>query len=245
MTKEPGGDALGLLEPRHHRRRIQPELQLLGAVDHDALNRPALGKRPEQRPPPAAEVLEPEQPNLPAPAEALGEGGGVGGDRLCAVEQPVPAVPPVPLAETLEVLRVDHLELAIALALEGVAIVPRLQRRPEGLRRGALRHQVAKQPVERADEVLRPLESPEHVAAELPEHAAEDHRALEVVAGLAAGAAQAGGELLEGAERRVEPAGHAALRGEPDQIVAQRPLPECQQVRRRGERLLRGSPEGL
>ena len=138
---------------------------------------------------------------------------------------------------------VDELQLPVPLALEGVAVGAGLERVPEGGRRCPLCDQVAEQPVERADEVLGPLEPAEDLAAELAEHAAEDHGALEVVAGVAAGVAEPGGQLLEGAERRVEPAGDAAGGGEADQVVAQAALAEGQEVAGRRERLVRGRLE--
>jgi hypothetical protein len=90
---------------------------------------------------------------------------------------------------------------------------------------------------------LRPVEATEHIAAELAEDSAQDHRPLEIVAWLPPGAAEADGQLLESAERRVEPAGDAALGRQTDQVVAEAALAEGEEVGGRGKRLRRSGLE--
>jgi hypothetical protein len=242
--KEPTGDAPRFLQADHPRFQPVAEVQLLAGVDGDAIEDCAVEQRTQQHAPTAAQVLEAEKPDLPAPAEPCGERRGIGGDRDGAVEQVVPTVAPAASRETGQVLGVDDLELGVAGELEAVAVGARLEGGPEGLGRDTLGCEVAEEAIEGADEVLGAVEPAEDLAAELTEDAAKDDGALEVIAGFTAGAAEAGRELLEGAEGRVEPAGDAALGGEADQVVAQGALAEGQEVRGRGERVLGGAAEG-
>jgi hypothetical protein len=229
--KQAPRDAVRCLEADH--LRVQPiaQGQLLAGVDRDAIQDSARDQRPQQHAPAAAQVLEAEDSDLPAPAEAGGQCCGIGRDRDGAVEQVVPPVAPAASLEPAQVLGVDDLQLGVAGELEAIAVGARLEGGPEGLGGDPLGREVAEEAIERADEVLGAVESAEDLAPELAEDAAEDDGTLEVVACLAAGAAEAGRELLEGAEGRVEPAGDAALGGEADQVVAQGALAEGQEVR--------------
>ena len=70
------------------------------------------------------------------------------------------------LCQASEVLLIDDGQLAVALALEEIPPAAALERGPESRSRDTLGYQLAKEAVERADEILRPVQSAEDIAAE-------------------------------------------------------------------------------
>ena len=191
-------------------RRLKPELQLLRSVDHDPVHHPAPRQRPRSAPAtrpagPAARTAGSRAARRAARPAPRGRRRSPRAQSSCASR---------PSRRFFSASRtryccVDHLQLAVARLLEAVAVAARLQRGPELGRRRVLRHQLAEQPVEGADEVLGPLEPAEDVAAELAKHAAEDHRPLEVVARLR-GRWRRGGRAAPG---RCRAAGRASRGG--------------------------------
>jgi hypothetical protein len=214
------------------------EREVVGRVDGDAVQHRARGERAQQRPPAAPEVGEAEEADLAAAAEARCQRRRVPRDRARRVGEGVAPVAPVGAAQLLEIQPVRRRQLHVTRLLEVVPVRQLGEGGPEDVRRDVLRDQLAEEALHRVEEVLRAARPAEHAPGRASQHVGKERRAGEVAARLALRLAEPLRQLAEDAERRIEPAGDAALGSQRDQVVPEAALAQGEEVGRARERVL-------